>query len=232
MENLFMAICDAYSLTYVSGQQCHLPRRFDVFFQDHSEFDFTSLAKAYRGLHLIRDPRDVIVSGAFYHQHSTEAWLHKPMAYLNGQTYQQALNRCSTLEDKLLFEMEYAGRHTIAEMLAWDYANPQFFEVKYEDLIVDVELRLFREIFLFLGFSEDQMDTLLEIAHAHSLFSGLNNDPSHVRSGQPQQWPTYFNATLKNRFDELFGDALIRLGYEKEDSAFNQVGKFVGVGIN
>lgn len=218
MRNLFMAICDEYSLLYGSGEQKDLPSAFDVFFQDHSQFDFKALGKSYRALHLIRDPRDIIISGAFYHQHSKEAWLHEPMPFLNGQSYQYALNRCVTLEDKILFEMEYAGRHTVGEMLAWDYRNPRVFEAKYEDLIVDAELRCFRKIFAFLGFSFSQMERLLDIAYANSLFSGQISDPEHIRSGRPQQWEIYFNENHKKRFRELFGDALIRLGYEKNQS--------------
>ena len=103
MMNIFKAICAEYSLIYCSGEQKELPSQFDVFFQDHSEFELNRLGSPCRGVHLIRDPRDIIISGAFFHQHSTETWLHVPLPYLNGQTYQQALNRCETLKDERWF---------------------------------------------------------------------------------------------------------------------------------
>lgn len=218
MRNLFTAIGKAHSLRCFIGEQKDLPRCYDIFFQDHSRFDFKYSTGAYRGLHLIRDPRDIIISGAFYHQNSKESWLHKPMPILGGQTYQEALNRRETMADKILFEMEYAGKHTLGEMLSWNYANPHFFEAKYEEFIADVDLRVFRGIFAFLGFPDTEMDGLLEIAYANSLFSGQVNDPSHVRSGQPQQWRDHFDEIHRRRFLELFGDALVRLGYEKDDA--------------
>jgi len=39
----------------------------------------------------------------------------------------------------------------------------------------------------------------------------------HVRSGAAGQWKTYFNETHRRRFSELFGDALVQLGYESDD---------------
>lgn len=147
MMNIFKAVCAEYALIYYSGEQKDLPRQFDVFFQDHSQVELDGLGSPFRGVHLIRDPRDIIISAAFFHQHAKEAWLHAPLPYLNGQTYQQALNRCQTLDEKILFEMEYTGRHTVNEMLAWNYANPHFIELKYEDLIMDVDLRLFQKLY-------------------------------------------------------------------------------------
>ena len=111
--------------------------------------------------------------------------------------------------------MLHIGGSTIRDMLAWDYGRPAFYEAKYEDLIEDVELRRFRDIFTFLGYPEDQMDELLQIAFDGSLFSGRTS--AHVRSGQPRQWQSYFTKPLHRQFLEHFGDALVRLGYEQND---------------
>jgi len=101
-------------------------------------------------------------------------------------------------------------------MLAWNYANPYFLELKYEDLIIDVDLRLFQRLFEFLGFEKQHTRQLLEIAYANSLFSGQVEEPGHIRSGESRQWQNYFTQAHHQRFVELFKDALIRLGYEKD----------------
>jgi hypothetical protein len=219
MKDIFSAVCDRLSLVFYIGEQRHLPRRYDVFFQDHSRFRFSSLAGAHRGLHLIRDPRDLIISGVFYHERCTsERWLTDPAPQFHGRSYQQTLAGLPSLEEKIRFEMLHCSGSTIRDMLAWNYGRPTFYEARYEDLIEDVELRRFRDIFTFLGYPEDQMDELLQIAFEGSLFSGrVNAPPGHVRSGQPRQWQSYFNKPLYRQFLEHFGDALVRLGYEQND---------------
>ena len=167
-------------------------------------------------MHLIRDPRDLIISGVFYHERCTsERWLTVPNPKFQGLSYQQTLAGLPSLEEKIRFEMLHIGGSTIRDMLAWNYGRPQFYEAKYEDLIEDVELRRFRDIFTFLGYPEEQMDELLQIAFNCSLFSGRVN--GHIRSGLPRQWQSYFTKPLHRQFLEHFGDALVRLGYEQND---------------
>ena len=219
MKDIFSAVCDRLSLVFYIGEQRHLPRRYDLFFHDHSSFQFSRLVGAHRGLHLIRDPRDLIISGVFYHERCTsERWLADPAPQFQGRSYQQTLARLPSLEEKIRFEMLHCSGATIRDMLAWDYGRPTFYEAKYEDLIEDVELRRFRDIFTFLGYPDDQMDELLQIAFDGSLFSGrVTAPPGHVRSGQPRQWQSYFTKPLHRQFLEHFGDALVRLGYEQND---------------
>lgn len=192
-------------------------RRRGFFFNDHSRFDLATLGRPYRGLHLIRDPRDVLISGARYHARASESWLHERRLCFWGLTYQEAIRRRRSVGEAVLFEMEHAGAQTIREMLEWDRTRPEFFEAKYEDLIGDQDLSLFRRILLFLGYDADVLPTLEGIIRERSLFGGRVNDPSHVSDGRAHQWREVFDERLKRRFCERFGDALERLGYEADD---------------
>jgi hypothetical protein len=218
LSSIFRAICQEHSLIFFMGAQADLPAQYDVFLQHHSEFDLDALGPLCRGLHMIRDPRDVIVSGCFYHQTSEEEWLHTPFEALQGRTYQEALNRCDTLDEKLQFEMEHAGKRTIEAMANWNYAQSSFLELKYEDLIRDTDLTLFRKALTFVGFPESMLPSLLAIAYNNSLFSGQPEKSGHIRSGAARQWEKYFKGRHKERFLEMFGDVLIRLGYEADDT--------------
>ena len=160
----------------------------------------------------------MIVSGCFYHQTSEEEWLHSPFKELQGRTYQEALYRCDTLDEKILFEMEHAGKRTIDRMMKWNYALPSFFELKYEDLMSDTDLTLFQKAFTFVGFPESVLPRLLAIAYSKSLFSGQPEKSGHIRSGAARQWEKYFKRRHKDRFLEIFGHVLIRLGYEADDN--------------
>jgi hypothetical protein len=123
----------------------------------------------------------------------------------------------NSLDDKLLLEMEIIAPTAIGDMVSWNYQNPSFFELKYEQLIKDTNLELFRELFTFLGFKNNLIPELLKIAYNHSIFSPHFSNTSHIRSGAAQQWKQCFKPIHKQRFIELFGDALIVLGYEPDD---------------
>jgi len=213
---IFRRIARDLALEFFSGSQQDLPQNFDIFFQNHSAFDFSRLPVEYRGVHVIRDPRDVIVSGCFYHQKASEAWLHVEREEFGGLTYQQKMNSLPSVDDQLMFEMEHHG-DPIRDMVAWSYSNLNFLEVRYEDLRADTSLTLFRRIFTFLGFPAEVIPRLLRIAHDNSLFSGRVRNSVHVRSGDVGQWRRYFKPAHRVRFLELFGDALIQLGYEQND---------------
>lgn len=213
---IFRKIARHLVLEFFSGPQRDLPRNFDIFFQNHSVFDLEALPFDYRGVHVIRDPRDVIVSGCFYHQNANEAWLHVRRKEFGGLTYQEKIVSLPSVDEQLLFEMEYHG-DPIWDMVAWSYSNPNFLEVRYEDLRADNSMMLFRRIFTFLGFPAEVIPCLLQIAYDNSLFSGKVRNSVHVRSGDAGQWRKYFKRTHRARFVELFGDALIRLGYERNN---------------
>ena len=223
LNSLFRHLCDFHGIDYFAGDWAELPERWSVFFQNHSVFELERLEGPCRGLHLIRDPRDLAVSGCFYHQKSDEEWLHEPRADLGGRTYRQCLDALADPDDRLLFELEHCARESIEAMLAWDYRREEFLEMKYETLIEDHDLLHFHRVFTFLGFPGEVMPSLLSIAWAGSLFSGRIGPSTHVRSGRGGQWRRHFKAIHGRRFVELFGDALVRLGYEEDDRWLEEI---------
>ena len=81
-----------------------------------------------RGVHLVRDPRDVIVSGYFshLHSHSTRDW---PELVAHREKL-QSLSK----EDGLLLEMDFSAPYLRA-MEDWDYGNVEMLELRFEELI-------------------------------------------------------------------------------------------------
>ena len=215
MASIFKSLCRDLGMTFYSGQLETLPQTFDVWHEDHSRFG-DGIDFAYcRGLHIVRDPRDVIVSACRYHQTSDESQLHIPLEKFGGLTYQEKLNSLETFDRQLLFEMEHSAGSTVRDIIKWDYQQPAFFEAKYEDLMRDEDLFLFHRIFTFLGLPANLLPFALETAYNNSLFSGKVTT-KHVRSGRLNQWRDYFQPVHKEKFIDLFGDALIKLGYESD----------------
>jgi len=218
LASVFKVISQFHSLNYNFAKRGTNPADFDIYMHDHSKFDFDAIDFEYRGMHIIRDPRDVIISGTFYHQKSQEVWLHEKQDRFNGMSYLEKINSIKDMDDKILFEMDHASNVTINEMIGWNYSNPNFIEVRYEDLIQDYDLELFHKIFKHLGFPGGSIPGLLNIAYKKSIFSGEVEKKGHIRSGKSRQWEKHFKPVHLEKFRENFGDVLIDLGYEEDDT--------------
>jgi hypothetical protein len=118
-------------------------------------FDRTRL-ESFRGSHLIRDPRDVVVSAYHYHLWTNEKWVHIPKQEYRGMTYQQYLRSLDT-EEGFAAEIRRMARSDLAEVGAWNYAQPEFLELKYEDFIID-DAAQFARMFRHYGFNETAVE--------------------------------------------------------------------------
>ncbi|PRY92681.1 hypothetical protein BCF33_1534 [Hasllibacter halocynthiae] len=174
-----------------------------------------------RFLHVIRDPRDVLLSGARYHETTemgTERDLARPRARFGGLSYLEAIRALPTFEEKLAFEME--GRHAevLREMLAWPYGHPSAVDLRYEDLIVDTRGDLFVRALERLGLEEAERETGRRVFVENSLFGGKAADEgrqrTHVASGRPAQWLTKLPPATAALYAERHTADLIALGYE------------------
>jgi hypothetical protein len=80
-----------------------------------------------RGFHVIRDPRDIIVSGYFSHRNS------HPTDGLPELARHRERLRAVSKEEGLLLEMDFA-RGTLLDLAQWDYGRPEILELRLEDL--------------------------------------------------------------------------------------------------
>ncbi len=172
--------------------------------------------RGYRASHLIRDPRDIVVSGYHYHLRTGESWVHVPDDRYQGLSYQAFLLGLDE-HDGLMAEIERSARSTLADMDAWSDSGPAVLELRYEDFVRD-EKRAFTDLFRFYGFNDTAVDRGSRIVEQFSRQHGphaADVDP-HVRSGEPGEWRSQFGADHVARFKELTGDLVVRLGYEDD----------------
>lgn len=216
------------------GPQDTLPADAHIFIENHSRFDRERLPH-FRGSHLIRDPRDVIVSAYHYHLWTKEEWANIPMAQLPQAakkrwsriepdkhahlSYREYLNSLDP-ETGLTVEMKRLSATFLRELLSWDYEDPRFIEVRYEDLVAD-EQGVFARIFEHYGLNEEAMVVAMRAVEAASFRNRAKREPgqiqegSHFRSGKAGQWREEFTPEHITLCKALFGEALIQLGYEK-----------------
>lgn len=172
----------------------------------------------YAGSHLIRDPRDVVVSGYFYHLWTSEQWV-KNIPRGETMTYAESLKSLPK-DQGMMYEMTHMGTKTAICMRDWNYNNPKFLELRYEDLITYPD-ETFISLFNHWGINPDLFEESLEVSRQFHMTAqtgrkiGEEDPKSHMRSGKPGQWMNHFTEEHKVYFKEKWGDLLIALGYEK-----------------
>ncbi|MEO1704787.1 MAG: hypothetical protein AAFR50_05535 [Pseudomonadota bacterium] len=180
-----------------------------------------------RFLHVIRDPRDVLLSGLRYHLISgrgNEKFLRQKRDEWGGKSYQNYLKALPTRRDQLLFEMSQKHDETLREMLTWNYRHPHSVELNYEDLIEDVDCTLFRKSLEKIAVPGLDIDKAVEAYHAEALFGGKaapeNRDAHQNRhvsgeAGRTAQWVHDLPRDVAEIYLERYGAALKTLKYEK-----------------
>lgn len=230
----------------VGGLCNNIPDDADIIVFQHSLTNINNVETPYAGVHFIRDPRDIIVSGYLYHMRCTEAWCtntdfsldipvlfprvpasqaHRPenwkrnyLLSLGNQSYQQNLHN-RTDSDGLLYEMKHYGAWTINSMLDWNYNNTRVKEIRFETLMNNYN-DTFMMIFTHLGFSGDDLAIALQLSAMENLNNKTDSQilrDSHIGSRATTKWKNYFKDAHKKAFKGMFGDALVQLGYEDSD---------------
>lgn len=159
---------------------------------------------------IFRDPRDVVVSHVFYVTEMEKNHVHH--AY-----YQSLPDFDSRLKVSILGRPD-AGIEfpNIAERFApyMDWLNhPEVLAIHFEDLIHARAATLTRILDHFLTRVPLRAPRELILK---SLESSINPSRSPTfRSGKTGEWKKYFTDEHKKIFDDVAGDLLVKLGYEK-----------------
>ncbi|MBL4697368.1 MAG: hypothetical protein JKX70_00900 [Phycisphaerales bacterium] len=210
-------------LEYFEQQRAFAESKSDlpaIFVDYHSAIPDLTNCKASRGaagIHIIRDPRDMLLSAVRYHLVSDEPWLHQPSKSFAGQTYQQKLIAISNLEDQVQFEIDNHMGQAILEMHAFD--DQEIFKaVKYEDMIVDRNMTLFHEILIHLGFHGRETIRGLNAFWESSIFGDRSEHDKqtaagHVFDSSPAQWKSGLSRSCLDRIESQLGSAIENLGY-------------------
>lgn len=128
----------------------------DVLALENSGFRDLEQLRFHRGFHLIRDPRDIVVSGYFSHLNS------HPLGGMPRLTAHREKLRSLPQDEGLLLEMEFSqGR--IRSLGRWDYHRADVLERHTEDFVAD-PYRGFLQVFEFLEMLAHDTDEKLELA--------------------------------------------------------------------
>lgn len=187
----------------------------------------------YKGSHIIRDPRDLLVSGYNYHLWTSETWANEKIANhilkrldlerlnLNlseeeaqKMSYKEILNKLDK-EQGMLVEMSLRDKH-FRQMEKWNYINDNFYELKYEEVFKN-ELKTFEKLFKFYGFSDFMVKHGLKIVQENTFENiskkGGTGGKKHASVGNAGQWREKIPQDLISIFNQRYSDLLLKLGY-------------------
>lgn len=191
----------------------------------------------FRVSRFIRDPRDMIVSGYFYHQRGPEAWSRivdpksSDWAIVNGifpdgmKTGQSMADYMSSLaiEDGLIAEIQFRKAH-FESMRQWPTDDPRVQLVRYEDMIGN-ELDTFEKVFDHFEidalekrigmFFADYYSAERQIKRMNKKRIKLNPWAKHIRNPKSGQWRDHFTDKSLGYFNEHYGDLIDLYGYDK-----------------
>jgi len=191
--------------------------------------DLSRLGDDYRIARFIRDPRDLVVSGYFYHRKGTEAWTrvarprreawsqeNTPRALRSGESFAECLQRLDQ-EDGLIAEMEWREPHFRA-MLQWPDDDPRIRLWKYEH-ILGREVEVMDQMGEHFGWPDDTDPFSFRAGMRRWADRWRMKDDQlkwdkHVRDPKAGQWRTVFTPKAHAAFNELFGDLPEKLGYD------------------
>ena len=223
----------------------HLDIEPDVVLLPHSLLS-SSLDRPYRAIRVIRDPRDIWVSGYLYHLHCDEEWcrntdldstppigwpkvdysvMHWPedwkcryLEWLGGKSYQQNLAERSR-EEGLAFELEGYTGCTLATMREWKRHGINALDVKLEDVMADFDGAMLR-IFDYFGFTAEQSQAALAEACSEDIRrmddAAIAERPQ-IHSRTISKWRDVLSARQIADFEERYGDLIRDLGYATAD---------------
>ena len=190
--------------------------RTDLMVAVHTSFDISALAP-YRGVHIIRDPRDMVVSSYNYHLWTHERWAHRPGP--DGRTYQERL-QTSSKTDGYFMEIDHLVESYSDVLRAWDTSDADVLELRFEDLMGPDREELYRQLFRFLQLAPEAQELgfrLMQVFEADSRTGRSDATPAagrqHVRSARTGQWQGELSPAHLARLESTFGDIMEKFGY-------------------
>ncbi|MGR3762415.1 sulfotransferase domain-containing protein (plasmid) [Roseobacteraceae bacterium NS-SX3] len=188
-----------------------------IFLSAHSQTPWDRIGP-YRGIHIMRDPRDMIVSSYHYHLWTHEMWVHVPDA--DGVTYQEKLRAAGRTEALFMTIRHFIffSRETLEN---WDLDDPDILEISYDELMGENRAQVYERMFTFLGLEGRahrlgvRLMHLFEAGKRSRIRKDRPNERAHIRSGRSGQWRQELEPAHIAYIEQELGHILDKFGYPR-----------------
>lgn len=184
------------------------------------------LPDTWRGFHLIRDPRDIVVSAYFSHRYS-----HPDAGWPELARIRDELGACSKSEGLIrtidnLADLPVRGMRIplFDSMTGWHYDSPSVLELRYEQFIVD-PYKSFLNVLRFLGLLDDAPFGLRAqlrwlSMHVQRRARAIAGFPPKYRAGRRIPLPLALQIVYRYSFERISGGR--KKGQESKASHFRK----------
>jgi hypothetical protein len=192
----------------------------DVLSYTNAEMRYVEQLRRVRGFHVVRDPRDVLVSAYFSHRgsHGTEHWPELAAHRARLAELPPSAGLLCDLEFTIRLPTDGCELRPFDAMATWDYGRPDILELRFEELVADpVAGFAAASGFVGLPVRRHELEHAVE-AHRFEVLSGGRrpghvDEAHHYRSGVPGDWRRHLEARHLAALARATGDLAARLGY-------------------
>ena len=167
VRHVLQRVCNELNWKYVemNGPEYVRTNKVDMLSYQDPDMEIVRTLEDFVGFHIIRDPRDIVVSAYFSHLHShpTDNW---PELI----AYRAQLQRLSK-DDGLLLELKFL-RKLFKQLYEWNYAQENVLELKMEDVIANPYDQIVRALLFIEAAAEN---TPLKTRLLSGLASGIRD---------------------------------------------------------
>jgi len=235
IDTIVRQVCQSINITYGRAwNSSQFAPSLDEYILEHGIQWFSYVNADYqiihysnfKAFHVIRDPRDIVVSAYFSHlkTHPIRNW---PLL----AEFRKKLQNCRNKDEGISMEFEFEFTKDIFRRLReWDLNDPRIKNYRLEDISVDY-INRFRQIFQYmglfeLGLTEERFQQIM-IANSFEKISegrkiGKEDPNHHYRKGIHGDWKNHFANDHVDYFKEHYNDILIKYGYEKDANWNNE----------
>lgn len=137
-ESICESVCRDLKLKYVILYRSkHFDYDLKAYLEKHSDVDFIAYANAdyqyikpienLKGVHVVRDPRDIVVSAYFSHLYS-----HPTHTWTELVAYREKIQNCDQ-DEGLMHELDFR-KEQFDEMRSWKEPHDHIIDLKMEDI--------------------------------------------------------------------------------------------------
>lgn len=178
--------------------------RLDFVSYTNTDMKYLGKKEKMRGVHLVRDPRDIAVSGYFshYYSHSTQGWPELVEFRERLKTLSKDDGMLENIKFTAQLPVDGVNLNLFDALMKWDYSLPNILELKFENFISNPYQSILNA-FGFLGLVEDTRRNELDPRSMvkHQLARVLSRSGMKIRRLIPVSVLLYF--TYKHDFFQL-----------------------------